>query len=208
MTDDIPELEPLDEPIAAPVTQIDYKGAIYQRMLAGAPAPFFNPGASKDYYRFFFAGVLITIGCLMPFDSDWSHVGYKFFSGGCWLVIGLGLIWSMWGAIHTGTVRMRWVLFAFFPFLWGLAHMIWATFPAEGVTNWGEVFSIIGATDDPQRFHKIGMALQHVGPGKIFVFFGGLMAVYGFFAGIFGGVQKIKQQKAERTAAAASRRGR
>lgn len=189
---DLPLLE--EEPVQQ---AFDYSAAMYQRSFAGAPAPAFNPTASREYYRFLFAGVLILVGCLMPFDGDWSHVGYKQFSGGVFFVIGLGLTWTSWGAIHTGAFRMKWPLLAFLPFVWGLLHVIFPGFPAEGeVTSWGDVFGLIGATDDDDRFHKFGNALQMFGPGKLFVFLGSLLALFGFAAGIFGGAKKLKAQKA------------
>lgn len=190
---DYPELDA--EPMAAQT--YDYSAALYQRSFAGLPTPAFNPQASKEYYRFLFAGVLIVLGCLMPFDSDWSHTGYKHFSGGVFLLIGLGLTWTSWAAIHCGVFRMKWALFAIIPFAWGLLHIIFPGFPTEesALNNWGEVLGVLGATDDDARFHKFGNALQHFGPGKIFVFAGGLCAIIGFFAGVFGGAKKLKEQK-------------
>lgn len=183
-----------------PVQSFDYSAALYQRSFAGAAAPAFNPSASKEYYRFLFAGILILLGCLMPFDEDWSHVGYKQFSGGIFALIGLGLTWTSWGAIHTGAFRMKWALLAFLPFAWGLLHLIFPGFPSEAeapgaVNGWGELFGLIGDTGNDDRFHQFGNALQMFGPGKIFVFFGGLLAIFGFAAGIFGGAKKLKQQK-------------
>ena len=206
MNQDLPELEPAEES-PQPTQQVDYQVAIFRRMLCGAPAPAFNPNASTEYYRFLFAGVLIVVGCLMPFDHDWSHVGYKTFAGAVWLVIGLGLIWSMWGAINSGFLRMKWVLLCFVPFIWGLFHMIFAKFPEGGVANWGELFQVLADTGDADRFHKFGNALQYIGPGKIFVFLGSFFAIVSFIVGIFTGVKRIKEQKAERRAAVASRRG-
>ncbi|MCA8970877.1 MAG: hypothetical protein KDC95_13870 [Planctomycetes bacterium] len=184
-----------------PTQTYDYSAALYQRTFAGMPAPAHNPTASKEYYRFLFAGVLLVLGCLMPFDGDWSHTGYKSFSGGIFMVIGIGLVWTSWGAIHSGVFRMKWALLAFLPFVWGLLHVIFPGFPTEeadpaALNSWGEVFGVIGDTDNDNRFHAFGHAMQMFGPGKIFVFVGGLLALFGFFAGVFGGAKKLKEQKA------------
>jgi hypothetical protein len=147
----------------------------------------------------------------MPFDHDWSHVGYKSVAGACWLIVGLGVVWSMWGAINTGVMRMKWVLLAVLPFVWALLHMIFAPFPSaeqspDLVNNWGEVFTILLKKDDPARFHKVGNALQIIGPGKIFILLGGLLAEITFIGGVFSGAKRIKEQKAERMQAAAAMR--
>ena len=200
--EELPELEP----VAPAAPQIDYQAATFQRLIAGAPAPAFNPSSSKEYYRFLFAGVLIVVGCLMPFDSDWSHVGYKSFVGGCWLIIGLGLVWSMWAAINTGVLRMKWTLLCFLPLVWGILSLfVWPQWPAAtpeaGIDGWGTWFSAFADTGDKDRFSKMGNALQHLGPGRILIFLGSLIAVLSFVGGIFSGAKRIKEQKAERVTA-------
>jgi len=97
---------------------------LVERSYSGLGAPLFNPNASKDYYRFFFAGLLIVIGCLMPFDQDFTHTGYKTFVGGFMLLIGLGLCWAAWGAVNTGVFRMKWALLCIVPLIYGVLHAI------------------------------------------------------------------------------------
>ncbi|MAE78122.1 MAG: hypothetical protein CMJ85_14765 [Planctomycetes bacterium] len=235
-TDELHELESLEEVAPPPAqAQFDYQEGLFQRSMAGMPAPAFNPSTSKEYYSFLFCGVLIVLGCLMPFDHDFSHTGYKTFFGGLWMLIGVGLIWSTWGAINTGLFRMKWVLLCFFPLAWGLIYLIfYAKFQAPNmalpidtellkdltgdvleakrkalaaeadpnVNNWSELFAKLLDRKDTERFSKVGQALQHVGPGKLFVFFGSFLAGLYFILGIFGGVRRMKEQKAQRIAAA------
>jgi hypothetical protein len=95
--------------------QIGLLNKLVERSFSGMACPLFNPNTSKEYYRFFFGGLLMVIGCLMPFDADWSHLGYKTFAGAFFLIIGLGVCWSMWAAVNTGMVRMKWILLTTLP---------------------------------------------------------------------------------------------
>lgn len=108
----------------AQMHQLNYLGKLVDRSFAGMPAPLFNPSASKEYYRFFFGGLMILLGCLMPFDADWAHLGFRTFFGAICFLIGLGICWSMWGAINTGIVRMKWILLAVIPFVYGVLFVI------------------------------------------------------------------------------------
>ncbi|MEZ5988333.1 MAG: hypothetical protein R3F30_04285 [Planctomycetota bacterium] len=41
----------------------------------------------RSYYRFLFGGLLMLVGCFMPFDANWDHVGYKSLSGGVRILV-------------------------------------------------------------------------------------------------------------------------
>ncbi|PIE24087.1 MAG: hypothetical protein CSA62_04585 [Planctomycetota bacterium] len=97
---------------------------LVERSFSGMATPLFNPNASKEYYRFFFGGLMIVLGCLMPFDGDWAHRGYGTVAGGFFLLIGLGVCWSMWAAINTGIVRMKWILLTIIPFFYSVFFVI------------------------------------------------------------------------------------
>ena len=184
-------VSPASQP--APAAAPDFTGPIYKRLFEGMPAPFFNPNAAKEYYRFFFGGVLMLIGCLMPFDADWAHLGYRSFAGACCLVIALGVIWSAWISINIPTmVRMKWYALATIPFVWGLLHMI---FLPAGL-SWGDLGPMFGDLKTG-GLREMGDFFQKVGPGKIFVFFGALMVEFTFLGGIFGGAKQLKTEKGQ-----------
>ncbi len=204
--EELQELEPLHEsdpggaPAPSGAAEPQYQAMILQRLMSGMAAPFFNLGADKAYYRFFFGGLLITLGALMPFDSDWTHLGYRSFTGALWLIIGLGVMWTMWGAISTGKVRFRWLLLAGIPLLWSLWHLFMNPEPPDfgpGIEGWGDLFALIGK----RELSAFGNGLQHYGPGRLFVLLGSLYVELTFILGVFGGVQKNKQIKAGRAAA-------
>ncbi len=189
---------------------------VAHRLLAGAPAPAFNPGAHKEYYRFLFAGVLVFVGCLMPFGPQ-PQPGYYSITGGFMLVIATGLIWSMWGAINTGLFRMKWVLLMLFPFVWSLMHLInafgepavsqWivSTPDTKHIESWPEFFRTLVARSDPERFPKLSEFMKTLGPGKIPIFLGSLLAEIYFILAIFGGIKRASQKKADRRAAPRTR---
>ncbi len=215
---ELEELEPLEELAPAPADAGQAlaeaapraSGPQHVVMSSGLPAPFYSRTASKEWYRFLFAGVLIAMGCLMPFGPQWEMAGYKTFSGGLFFIIGGGLIWTAWGAIsHGRPPTMKFIGLAFLPFVWGIFKLVsaWdepavAAFAAEGgklVTDWGDLFSTLVDREDPDRFVKIGNFLRYFGPGKLFVFFGAFLVELYFVLGIVGGAKKIKQDKAARS---------
>ncbi|MFQ5504979.1 MAG: hypothetical protein ACE5F1_09320 [Planctomycetota bacterium] len=201
--DELHDLEPLNEfnaleeivePEKAAKQGPDMLDLLYKRSFAGMPAPAFNPMSSKEYFQFLLGGVLIVIGCLMPFDENWDHVGYKSFSGAMWLVIGLGVIWSMWGAINSGLFRARWVGLTILPFFWSILHLVqmdWGAF--------GEIFDF-SKWQGVKSFSRLGAVLQEAGPGRLFIFLGSLYIEFTFVMGIIGGVKRKKEQDAARSA--------
>ncbi len=197
------DLELIEEaPASSPQTpqapQVDYLALIFSRLTGGMSCPMFNPRSDPMYFRIFFGGLLMFIGTLIPFDADWAHRGYLTFSGSIWMIIALGVMWSMWGAVSSGALRMKWVLFAFFPFVWGLWHLFMTTpdFGSVDIKSWGDVFGLLSSQDN---FPKFGNALQSFGPGKLLVFFGSLIVEFQFIMGLFGGIKKSKEIKANRT---------
>jgi hypothetical protein len=214
------ELDQLDEQVSQQGPSLDH--FIAHRLMAGAQAPAFNPEAHKEYYRFLFAGVLVLVGCLMPFGPQ-PVPGYYSITGGAMLIIAIGLAWSMWGAINTGKFRMKWVLLMFFPFVWSLMHLMKpAEEPAVAewiaaahragnasetvVEGWGEFFKTLVARSDLNRGAKCSAFIQHLGAGKVMVFLGSLLAEFYFLAGLFGGIKKAREKKG--AAVASRRRGR
>ena len=92
--------------------------------LGGLPAPVFGIRAQKEYYRFFFAGLVLFMGCLMPWGPEWEMAGWQTFKGGVFTIIALGIMWSSWVAISHGKFdlsTMRWLVLASLP----LTVMIW-----------------------------------------------------------------------------------
>lgn len=228
---ELEELEPLDDGAgvamagAAPTTtagSASMMEAMLQAQRAGLPAPAHNPRADKVYFRFLFAGLVMTIGCLMPFGPEWQMSGYKTMSGAFFLLIALGVVWSAWGAIHTNRLepkRMKWILLAFLPFVVQIMNMI-GMFDEPAIKdaiaggkipicqNWGELGEILKEkvtfNKDPMLGLKLDNTLRYFGTGKIFVLFGAFLCEFFFLGSIFGATKVIKQQKA---AAMAARKG-
>jgi hypothetical protein len=208
------ELEPIDETSPSPIAA----GAPVARV--GLPAPFYNRGASKAYYRMMFGGVLMTVGCLMPFGPELGLLGYRTLGGGISFVIALGLLWASWVAIHFGRPpSLKWFLLPLLPLVLMIFHVVGA-FSAPSVedvvragaepivTSWGDLFSTLVDRDDAQRYLKIGNFFRAFGPGKLFVFFGALIAFLTFVQGLFGGVAVNRQKASTARVASAERRKR
>ena len=132
------ELDPLEDgdatgaPPAGAVPPGAAAPAMNVRMLSGLPTPAFNPQASKEYYRFLFCGVLIVLGCLMPFGPDYAGAGYKSFMGGIHFLIGLGMIWSAWAGISVNKPSMKWIMLGFVPAVWGIMKLVEGDRPRRG----------------------------------------------------------------------------
>lgn len=212
---ELEELEPLD--FEDPTAASGAGGTMTTPVVipSGLPTPFYNPAASKEYYRILFAGVLVTLGCMMPFGPEWTMNGYKTAMGGVMLLIGLGIIWSMWGAISVGRPpSIKWFgLFPLVPLVWGIFQIVGAWdapavrgFDGPMVRDWGELFSTMVDREDAERGAKIGNFMRHWGTGKPFVFLGGLLAELYFFLGIVGGAKTMKAKKAAGRAASTARK--
>ncbi len=236
MSDELQELEPMPdapqpEPTPPPAAAAPAGGPPPgmppqqgQPMRSGAVlgAPGFNPNADKEYYRFLMSGVVMFLGCMMPWGPEWSMAGYKTLSGALFTLIAIGMIWSWWGAIATARfsgANLKWVGLSLIPFIACLQAILTA-FSSAAVTDfvdagkampegWGEFFSAMFDSlplfgGDEVAGEKVSNFLRAFGGGQIVVFFGALYAEFAFFLAIMGGAKHAKKQKAE---AAASGRG-
>jgi hypothetical protein len=231
---DIPELqdlEPIDSPAApeagpAPVAMTS-SDAMLQQLRSGLQAPAYNPRADKFYFRFLFCGVLMFVGCLMPFGPQLDLVGYKTMSGGLFLIIAAGMIWTWWGAIaqnRAGGANIKWIAFCFLPFLVELMNLM-SAFDAPAVRaaidgkvihiahDWSELFTSIGtsfgkSSEAADAGERVDNFFHFFGPGKVFVFAGAALAELFFVWSIFGATKKIKQDKIAKQAAASERKRR
>lgn len=202
-----PELEPLPDPVA---------GGAPSGLRGGLPPIFYRPDAHQEYYRFLFAGIVMTLGCLMPFGPEWEQAGYKTMSGALFLLMSLGLVWSMWIAVHGGRFRMNWIMLAIIPFVVQLINMIYATtepavlaFVKEGrpmVDGWKNLFQTAFDRADTLRGEKVGNFCRAYGTGRIVLFLGSALNLWCVLMAVFGGRKAAKAQKAAR-AAASPRRG-
>lgn len=222
-------LEPLDTAgMAAPANVTD--DAALQIMRSGLPAPAFNPFCrDKSLYKFLFAGVVMFVGCLMPFSADYAQVGYKTMSGGLYLVIAIAMIWTWWAAIHnnrTTGASLKWLLLSGAPLIAGIMILIGfdavaalATAKAHGIlpntaetsATWGALFDDLftagrPSDDAPAAAARAETFWRLLGPGRLFVMIGGLIAELGFFGGILGGAKKNKQNKQMKQMAASERK--
>jgi hypothetical protein len=199
------DLEPLaDGPHPAPVMPGPSAG--------GLPAPAYNPVADKEYYRFLFAGVVMLLGCLMPFGPQWHLAGYKTLRGALFVIIALGIVWSSWASIHHRRMikgLLRWVLLATLPLALSIADMMVAfrdgtavadwidrVGPESSIGSWGELFGELRNVLAPGD--QVGEFVRYYGPGRLVVFAGAAAAELFMVMAIFGGARKISQQKAER----------
>jgi hypothetical protein len=220
-TGDVPSLEPLEER-AAPQAQPLGQAVTLVAQTSGVGAPAFSPRAHKEYYRFFFAGLIMFLGCLMPFGPEWDMAGYKTISGALFMLIALGIMWSGWVAIgHNkfGGFTLRWIALAFLPFGVELYNLIlFANEPAIASAvaakappmpaNWGELWECIKGFKNPELSVKLNNWVRYFGTGKLVVFAGALYAEFHLMMAIFGGVKAGKQKKAQGQAARAGRKSR
>jgi len=207
------ELEPLAEGPSSPAP-----GPVAPPPVAVLPAPAYNPVADKEYYRFLFAGVIMFIGCLMPFGPQVEMVGYKTLRGAMFMVIALGIIWSSWASISNRRMvkgLLRWIFLAMLPFALGIVDLLVAFYPGTAVAawiervgpensieNWGEFFEQLGNLLAPGD--QCGEFVKQFGPGRLVVFAGAVLSEIFLILAVFGGVKagsKQKAQQAERRAA-------
>ena len=232
------DLEPLDPgamPMADAVPMPSMPDAMMsQGPSAGLPPPAFNQRCvDKMSYRFLMCGVLMVLGCLMPFSADINYVGYKTMSGAVFLFIGLGMVWTWWAAIHNNRstgASLKWLLLCFIPLLAQTMNLIGYDAPAaiESARQWGSLHG--NAMLEPgygwnSLFGDMGLALSKkvesadaamrvelffraFGTGRFFVFLGALLAEFFVIAGIAGGAKKNKEQKQARMTQAAERKRR
>ncbi len=220
-------LEPLDA--GAGMAGPGSDEATLMVLRSGMPAPAFNPMCrDKTFYKFLFAGVLMVVGCLMPFSANLAVAGYQTISGGLYLIIGIAMVWTWWGAIHNNrstNASLKWLLFCAIPLIAGIMGM--ASFDAEAAltaakaagylpqsattSTWGTVFGDMftagrpgaGSIEPAARVSTFWMLL---GPGKFFVTLGALYAELGFIGGILGGAKQNKQMKQQKQMAASERK--
>ncbi|MBX3464258.1 MAG: hypothetical protein KF830_13890 [Planctomycetes bacterium] len=223
-------LEPLDGGGAAASGPAAGDSSL-QALRSSLPAPAFNPFCrDKTFYRFLFAGVLMLLGCLMPFGVDYQQLGYKTMSGACYLVIAVAMVWTWWGAIHNNrstTASLKWLLASAIPLVAGILGLVaydpeaaLATAQQAGflpstaaVSTWKTLFADMFAAGRPsaeaaQAAAKVENFWRLHGVGKIFVLVGALVAELGFFGGVLGGAKKNKQDKKAMQMAATPRKRR
>jgi hypothetical protein len=199
--------------------------------LRSLPAPAFNPlCADKAYYKFLFAGVLMFVGCMMPFGPDYQQVGYKTMSGAIYTVIAVGMLWTWWGAIHNNRATgasLKWLLLSAIPLVAIIMGL--ATYDSQSaldaakqggllpggaeVSSWkslfGDMFTAGRPSDEAAvAAMKVENFWRLFGPGKIFVLLGALQAELGFFGGVLGGAKQNKQQKKQKQMTASERKRR
>lgn len=220
-------LEPLDAGGAGAPGAMTSDEALMQALRSGLPAPGVNPYCrDKAYYKFLWAGIIMLVGCLMPFDANQAGAGWQTMSGGVYLLIALGMIKTWWGAINTnrsGGASLLWLVFCFAPLVAGAMNMA-AFEPAEAFKvasargyvpadmaypeNWKAMFSDIGSAigKDNEAAARVGAFWRLFGTGQFFVFLGALLAELGFIGGVLGGAKKNKELKQQKQMAAAERK--
>lgn len=217
MTDSLPELEPMDDARAATTTQAGPTPPSPPSYPPGLAAPAYNLGADKEYFRFLFAGVVITVGAFMPYGPDWDMAGYKTLSGALALLVGVGMIWSWWGAISLNRFRganLKWVAFALAPLVLTLFGLMSAfdspavkDFVTQGKSmpgSWGEFFSAFFDLKSPESQLKADNFVRALGAGKFVVLLGALYAEFAFLLAVFGGAKTASKQAAAAKAARAA----
>ena len=219
---DLANLEPL-EPLAgaAAAAQDPMAG---QRAGLGAPA--FNLYCTDaSMYRFLFAGVMMFVGCMMPRNADLSVAGYQNVSGGFYLLIAIGLIWSWWGSIaNNRAMGTKWVLLAAIPLIGSVWYTIGFNVEAAhelAVTNgWvastgfthsdglGGAFGDIWAAlmKDAEAAERCSGFWRLYGCGNLFILLGALLAEVVLIMGVAGGMQQNKKATQEKRAKAAERK--
>ena len=179
-------------------------------------APAYNPYCrDKAFYRFLFAGVMIVVGCLMPFTAEIGRAGYQTMSGAIYLLIGIAMVWSWWASIATNRpVTLKWVGYALIPMGGVLMNIV--AFDVEAArkhaidlgwlkdveatrasANWKAMFADIGGAlaKDSDAAARVEHFWRLFGPGQFFLFLGAMVALLAFVGGVVGGAKKNKADK-------------
>ena len=175
------------------------------------PAPAFGMRAQKEYYRFFFAGLVMFLGCLMPFGPEADLVGYKTLGGAFFTLIALGIMWSSWVAISHGRFNMsnlRWLVCAFIPLAVMVYHLVMifeepavvgyiaaSTDPTSVIQSWGDFWDRLLHFRTTSFSNNVDDFIRAYGTGKIVLLFGSFYAVLLLFKGVGSGVKAGKAQK-------------
>lgn len=225
-------LEPLDAGggLDAAGGAMSTEEATLQVLRSGLPAPGFNPQCrDKSFYKFLFAGVVMFVGCMMPFSADTSMAGYQTMSGACYLLIAIGMVWTWWGAIASNRstgASLKWLGLCAIPLI--VIGMKMAGFdpktahddamklgwlPAAGIAysdTWKALFSDMGSAlmKSAEAADRVGGFWRLFGTGPFFVLLGALLAELGFLGGVLGGAKQNKQMKQQKQMAAAERKRR
>lgn len=221
---DLASLEPLEPLEGAPMAPMAGEDPMAAQR-AGLPAPAFNMYCrDKAFYRFLFAGVVMFVGCCMPFSAEIGRAGYQTMSGGFYLLIAIAMIWTWWASIaNNRPTGLKWLLAAMVPLIatgWGLAGFDpvaahdaarahgWLTsdvpFSGDFKAMLGDIGSTLAKNEDaPVRVENFWRLF---GPGRFFVFLGALIAEVGFVMGVVGGHKQNKAQAKQKQMAAAERR--
>jgi hypothetical protein len=222
-------LEPLDTGANDGAGGMTNEDALLQAARSGLPCPAFNPYCrDKTYYQFLFAGVMMMVGCMMPFSANTAMAGYQTMSGAVYLLIAIGMVWTWWGAIASNRstgASLKWLLFCVFPLVAMIMNMSafdpkaalevasaqnWLPANATYSESWKALFSDIGSAlgKSQEAATRVENFWRLFGTGQFFVFFGALMAELGFFGGVLGGAKKNKMDKQAKQMAAAERKRR
>ena len=226
---ELDELEPIEE--ATPAQSADASADPAQAAVPVAMAspglapPASNPAAGKQYYRFLFAGLVMLIGCCMPFgqytqmdEGDLMPTviatygsALDSFAGGIYLIVALGMVWSWWGAIHRNKfsgANLKWVGLCLIPLMGTVLSLMAVSFSwGDFFSTWSESFTGDKATQD-QAGPALQAMLGEAGIGRLMVFLGAILAEVFFIQGVFGGAKHAKAQKQAKMEAAGQRRRR
>lgn len=221
-------LEPLDAGVPGRVGGAG-DDPLLQAMRSGLPAPAFNPYCrDKTFYKFLFAGVVMLLGCTMPFNANVAVAGYQTMSGACYTLIAIGMVWTWWGAIacnRSTNASLKWLGLSFLPFVAILMNMIafvpadalaaaaargWLPADAPVSAGWKELFADMGSAlaKNAEAAARVEHFWRLFGTGQVFVFLGAVLAEMGFIGGVLGGAKKNKQEKQQKQMAAAERKRR
>ena len=170
----------------------------------------FEPTTPKQYFRWFFCGLMIFIGTLMPCGPDWGTMTIRTMLGGLFAIMGLGVMWNMWSAIYSGRFKMFWILMLFIPIIIGVWRFTFAL-PAPEIfakynapTNWNEFIQCFSSA--PPNWQGVRNFFWVVGYGITFITLGSILAWVLLIFEMFRAKSHSKKKAAERGGERRSRR--